>query len=198
MARVLAAAARLSLAASLACAPALQVHQDAVYDWRGASSWDWQPLREEPPAESDSALRQQIGGAIQRELAARGLVRSRSPDLLVAASFALAREQVTRNETPAQQFLPSFHAGSPSYEIVASRRHIIVYERVVLAIEVFDAESRQLVWRGVHEERCRGSFSARAERAVAAILSRLPVRPAPVLRDPTWVASAAPGPGKRP
>ncbi|HEX5066818.1 MAG TPA: DUF4136 domain-containing protein, partial [Myxococcota bacterium] len=116
----------------------------------------------------------------------------------VSASIALAREQVTRNETPAQSWLPSFHAASPSYEIVVSRRQTVVYERVALAIEVFDAETRQLVWRGVHEERVRGSFAARAERAVSEIVSRLPARPDPRTPDPSAVASAAPGPGTPP
>jgi hypothetical protein len=192
------AAACLCLAASLACASAPQVDQDLAYDWRGAASWDWLPPQAPPAEGSDGALRARIGASIERELDARGLVRSGAPDLLVAASIALAREQVIRTETGAQSFLPSFHAASPSYEIVATRRHTVVYERVALVIEVFDAESRQLVWRGVHEERRRGSFSARAERAVAAILSRLPARASPVLTDPAEVASAAPGPGTPP
>src|SRR5262245_15864515 len=161
MPRALAVAACLSLAASLACASAPQVDQDPAYDWRGASSWDWLPPQTPSAEGSDDALRARIGDSIERALDARGLVRSGAPDLLVAASIALAREQVTRNETGPQSFLPSFHAASPSYEIVTSRRQTVVYERVALAIEVFDAETRQLVWRGVHEERLRGSFAAR-------------------------------------
>jgi hypothetical protein len=198
MPRALVAAACLSLAASLACASAPQVDQDPAYDWRGASSWNWLPPQAPPAESSDDALRARIGDSIERALDARGLVRSGAPDLLVAASIALAREQVTRNETPAQSWLPSFHAASPSYEIVVSRRQTVVYERVALAIEVFDAETRQLVWRGVHEERLRGSFAARAERAVSEIVSRLPARPAPPRPDPAEVASAAPGPGTPP
>ena len=198
MPRALAAAACLSLAASLACASAPQVDQDPAYDWRGPASWDWLPPQAPPAEGSDGALCARIGDSIERELDARGLVRSGAPDLLVAASIAVSREVVTRTETPAQAFLPSFHAGSPSYEIVASRSHTVVYERAALAIEVFDAETRQLVWRGVHEERRRGSFAERVERAVAAILARLPARASPVLRDPAEVASAAPGPGTLP
>lgn len=152
--------------------------EDPAYDWRGAASWDWLPPQAEPSDDSDAALRRRIGDAIESELDARGLVRSAAPDLLVASSIAVSREVVTRTETPAQAFLPSFHAASPSYDIVASRRHTVVYERVAFAIEVFDAESRRLVWRGLLEERRRGTFSERVERAVAAILARFPPRPA--------------------
>lgn len=198
MPRAHAAAACLSLALSLACASAPSVEVDPAYDWRGAASWDWLPPQAEPSAGSDEALRERIGQSIEQQLDLRGLVRSGAPDLLVASWIALSREQVTRTETPAQSFLPSFHAASPSYEITASRRHTIVYERVAFAIEVFDAETRELVWRGLLEERRRGSFSKRVERAIAELLSRFPVRVAPELRAPAEVASAAPGPGTHP
>jgi hypothetical protein len=198
MPRALAAAACLALALALACASAPRVDVDPAYDWRGAASWDWLPPQTQAAQGSDLELRARIGQSIEQQLDLRGLVRSGAPDLLVASWIALAREQVVRTETPAQSFLPSFHAASPSYEITASRRHTVVYERVAFAIEVFDAGTRALVWRGLLEERRRGSFAERAPRAVADLLSRFPLRAAPALRAPAEVASAAPDPGTHP
>lgn len=167
-------AAFLTLAAALACASGPRIEGDPTYEWPEAASWDWLPLTPDESKLSDLELRNRIGDAIARELAERGLRRSDAPDLRVACWIARTRERVLRTEATAARFLPSLHAGEPSYEITGSQRRVVHYERVILGIAVFDARSQSLVWQGQLEERVRGRFLERAERAVARLLARFP------------------------
>jgi hypothetical protein len=192
-------AACLGAAAQLACASgAPRVEFDATHDWSLSASWDWLPQSPERPQHADVLLAERLGSSIERELAERGLSRSPGPDLLVACSIALTREQVLRTEQPASEFLASMHGGSPSYLVSASQKRWVQHENAQLAIEIFDAPTRELLWRGILEQRVRGSFAERADAAVAAILESFPPPAESLLSARREPASAAAAPGTLP
>jgi hypothetical protein len=171
-------AAWLSLAGALACASA-PVEIDAPRDLQGFRTWEWR-LPADPAATlpADPVLDARLRDAIARELYARGF---RPPgqeraDLGVTYRVALRREVVVRTETPAQQDLQGLHGGTPSYEIVASQRHLVRYERFVLHVELRDSTTGDVVWRADLENRTRGRFAAKADDAVALLLRDLPPR----------------------
>ncbi|HXK23290.1 MAG TPA: DUF4136 domain-containing protein [Myxococcota bacterium] len=170
-------AARLSLFGALACASA-PVEIDAPRDLQGFRTWEWQPVETRPTVPADPVLDARLRDAIARELYARGFrpPRQERADFGVTYQVALKRELVVRTDTHAQQFLPSLHAGTPSYEIVASERRVVRYERFALHVELRDSATGDVVWRADLEDRTRGRFLAKADEAVATLLRELPPR----------------------
>jgi len=164
---------------------------------RRAASWDWQRLGPEQPPLGDEPLSQALAASIERELTARGLQRSARPDLRVRCGIALEREQVLRSES-ASDFLPSLHAGSPSYEISGRQPRWLSYETAELVVEIFDARTQRALWSGRLERRVRGRFAERADAAVAELLASFPPAAPPLLSASNEPASAAADPGKLP
>ena len=172
-------AAWVSSLGALACAGGATVEVGAQRDLQGLRTWEWlQPAPPGAQSKSDPVLHARVQQAIARELHTRGFhpASAERADLRVAYRIALTPVVVVRTETPAQQYLPSFHAGSPSYDIGTSERRLVRYERVALSVELRDARTNEVVWRGRIETRVRGRFVVRADDAVAALLEELPPR----------------------
>jgi hypothetical protein len=169
--------ARLSLFGALACASA-PVEIDAPRDLQGFRTWEWRPVETRPTVPADPVLDARLRDAIARELYARGFRPSTDEhaDLGVAYRVALTREVVVRMETPAQQDLQGLHGGTPSYEITASQRRLVRYERFALHVELRESATGDVVWRADLEDRTRGRLVSRADDAVAALLRDLPPR----------------------
>ena len=168
----------LSLTGALACA-STPVEIDAPRDLQGFRTWEWRQPADRPAiAPADPVLDARLRDAIGRELYARGFRPSTDEhaDLGVAYRVALSHEVVVRTETPAQQDLQGLHAGTPSYEIVASQRRLVRYERFALHVELRESATGDVVWRADLAERTRGRLVARADDAVAALLRELPPR----------------------
>jgi uncharacterized protein DUF4136 len=171
-------AARLSLFGALACASA-PVEIDAPRDLQGFRTWEWRQPADVPiTVPADPVLDARLRDAIGRELYARGFRPStdEQADLGVTVRVALTREVVVRTETPAQQDLQGLHGGTPSYEITASQRRLVRYERFALHLELRESATGDVVWRADLEDRTRGRLVARADDAVAALLRDLPPR----------------------
>ena len=170
-------AARLSLFGALACASA-PVEIDAPRDLQGFRTWEWRPVETRATDPADPVLDARLRDAIARELYARGFRPSTDEhaDLGVTYRVALTREVVVRTETPAQQDLQGLHGGTPSYEITASQRRLVRYERFALHVELRESATGDVVWRADLEDRTRGRLVARADDAVAALLRDLPPR----------------------
>lgn len=160
--------------------PVIEVAGDE--DFSGYETWDWLPRLE--PAEADHhdrpELRGQIESQVERSLAGRGYRRAEGvvPDFYVTYHLELRSEMVVRQETPAVQNLESFQQEG-SFDVTRTTTHIARYEVATLAIDVAEGRERQLVWRGLLEERVRGSFEPHIEGSVAKILERFPARPSP-------------------
>jgi hypothetical protein len=171
-------AARLSLVGALACASA-PVEVDAPRDLQGFRTWEWRQPADVPLTDpADPVLDARLRDAIARELYARGFRPSSHgrADLGVTYRVTLTRELVVRTDTPALQYLPGLHAGTPSYEIGTSERRLVYYERFALHVELRESATDDVVWRAHLEDRTRGRLVARADDAVAALLRELPPR----------------------
>jgi hypothetical protein len=165
----------------MACAGQVAVEFDPTENFSGYRTWDWLPRRSEPlDVEGIDAqgLHELILAEVERALELRGYPRSAPsegevPDFYVTYHVRIRRELVLVTETPATQFLPSFHA-SPSYVVSAVEQRIQAFEASTLAIDVADGHDKQLVWRGAYERRVRGSFRPHLKAAVDHILERFP------------------------
>jgi hypothetical protein len=182
--RHLAAALGIALvgAAALGCARATRVEFDPGEDFARYRSWDWLPAGFAAPtrerrlgAELESALR----AAVERELAARGFVRTSdgAPDFYVSYHADLSIQLGLGIDTPAMQTLSNFNQAG-AYEIGASRSQPLRrYDEGTLAVDVADGRERQLVWRGLQTGRWRNGIRGAIDEAVAEIFEGFPPEP---------------------
>jgi hypothetical protein len=138
----------LAAASLAACSHAkVQTEFDPKAEFPRFKTWSW--IAQEPGAEQAQAVRNPavlglIRAAVERELAARGLVAAGGgePDLLVAVhGFAQDRIEVT-NYGYVAPVGPYGWYGAPMH--AADVRQ---YREGTLILDLVDARSKQLVWR---------------------------------------------------
>jgi hypothetical protein len=148
MVRALAIAAAAAL---LACAAHANVSTefDPKADYARYRTWAWipqEPGEEQAPAVRNPAVAELIRTAVARELPARGLVPANGaePDLLVAF-HGVARDRVeVTNYGYAVPVGPYGMYGAPMYATDVRQ-----YREGTLVLDLVDARTKQLVWRGV-------------------------------------------------
>lgn len=153
-------------------------------DFAAMRTWDWMPNQEETANVGNNALdAQRLRTAVQGELEARGAVRdTENPDFHVGYHLILD-EQVD------YQTVNSYWGGGWNYGMYGSMYPMggmstsstqeIHYTVGTLIIDFFDADERELLWRGVGEGNVTPSQDpvsrqARANDAVRAILAQFP------------------------
>lgn len=171
------AALILASSLALACATPVELEFDTASDFSRYQTWDWLPgdaLSVHAPFANDFHVEQELGRLVERELAARGLVREREhPDLLVGLTLAARREYRVARERGAVASLPSFHSDK-GYEVQAAETEVHRFERFRLALYLSDAQARAIVWQGALEERSTSDLLPLLDAAVGRILERYP------------------------
>jgi len=133
---------RFAIAALLvwatACGVAVNVETDAIARSPALKKWNW--LQRPPVARGEAefgAVDLRVRPAVERELAARRLrkVENERPDFLVTYYAAL--------EKPIDAQAITYAAGVPRVEDPVTN-----YARGMLVIDVLDAKTGKLVWRG--------------------------------------------------
>jgi hypothetical protein len=177
---VLLTLAVLMLAAGCATKASVQTSRDGTANFSGFRSWSWLPdAREDerPHSDDEHELASLVFEQIHQELSERGFsYRRKNADLAVDARLTVTREQHVTHRNTAIESLNSFH-GSPSYEIHATEREIVIYQRGRLTIRVIDLRRKRVVWQGIYESRHRDPFAAYVKAAVASTLESLPAVP---------------------
>jgi hypothetical protein len=143
---VIAAAAGAAL---LACSHAkVETQFDPKAEYGRYKTWSW--IAEEPGPEQAQAVRNPavlglVRSAVERELAARGLARATGaePDLLVAVhGFAHDRIEVTHYGY-AEPVAYGWYSPPGAYGT-----NVQQYREGTLILDLVDAKTKQLVWRG--------------------------------------------------
>ncbi len=121
-----------------ACGVPVNVETDAIARNPAQKTWTW--LKRPPVARGEAefgAVDERLRPAMERELASRRLrkVDNKRPDFLVTYYAAL--------EKPIDAQAISYAAGMPTAE-----KAVTQYDRGVLVIDVLDAKTGKLVWRG--------------------------------------------------
>jgi hypothetical protein len=186
--RAAALAARLAAVAGalLACA-GVDVSQDydTAADFSGLRSFDWfpggRPASGDPEVDSPF-LDRRIQDALVRELGSRGFIKveDRTPDFFVNYHVSV-RQKLSSSGMSVGYGVGSWGSwggvgvgvGTPS---------VRSYDEGTLVIDVIDAESKQLLWRGTGSQAVKSSpkpheTTAAVDRAVAAILAQFPPTP---------------------
>lgn len=172
--------ALLMLAVGCSTTAGVRTSHDGATDFSQYRSWSWLPVArkdERPRSDVERELAALVLEHIRRELSERGFsYRRENADLAVDARLVVAREKHVTYHSTAIESLNSFHS-SPSYEIQATEREIVIYERGRLTIRVMDLRRNREVWRGEYEKRHRDPFAAHVKAAVANTLESFPAVP---------------------
>lgn len=170
------AAAILALAACGRPGVRIEAEQSPSADLAAYATWTWaRPAlagRGPGPADEAERLDRRIRGAVERGLAARGYRRGagREGDLVVDYDVRL-RERSTETFRDYVQY----RADGGTKDMGAA--WMDGYLQGTLELELLDARTRALVWRGVAEGMVdQEAPGRRADEVVARLLERLPAR----------------------
>jgi hypothetical protein len=133
---------------------------DAGQDFTRMRTYDWLPMPEKTKMDVFSVKR--IKRAVERELAAKGLSRSReTPDFLIALHGGRRREvdivEWGYAYAPHGYYHGShrrgrrYYGGGPRYYEYRRGIDAYAYEVGTLILDFVDADSRELIWRGSAE-----------------------------------------------
>ena len=149
------------LAASTLCTPAnaekIRVHYDKSVDFAKYKTYGWAPVG----AVAHPMLALDIVGAVDQEMAARGLTKVRSnPDLLVQMYGAVDTEVSMTSNNPIYNatggippFDPSMTSpGDSLYWDGFYGNSTVVVHPGQLIIDIIDAKAKKLIWRGMGSE----------------------------------------------
>lgn len=154
-------------------------------DFSSLRSWSWMPDQAATASRPDyEAVSERIRVAVEREMDARGfrLVAS-DPDFYLGGQLIL--DDGASYETVNAYWGSGWNYGSmapmylPDADMSASTTREIDYTAGTLVIDVFEAETRELVWRGVAEEHVEpeddpADRQRKADEAVRMVLERFP------------------------
>jgi hypothetical protein len=174
----------ISALAITGCAPIhVGSHVDHGLDFARYRTYAWgspdaRPAGD-PRLEQNGFYRDHVEGAIDKQLAARGLARSASgqPDVLIHYHATTSRRiDVSRNQTSPYCYGEDCLSG------------VVEFETVTLVLDLIDADTNRMIWRGWAQHRMDGlagnpyRMARTIEEAVARMVKRLP--PAGVPREP--------------
>jgi hypothetical protein len=137
------------------------VRQYRTYNWASTAG---QPTGD-PRLDNNKIVQEYVQTAIEHHLRIKGLKKAVSPDLLVRYYTNVKQEVYTNGHVP----------GDPHCEDC----HAEVYDRGTLLIDLVDARTERLVWRGWAEGSLDGVIDdqdwmeERLDEAVARILRRM-------------------------
>ncbi len=160
---------------------------DASANFAGLKTYNWIP--EPPKASSDPRIdnpfiERRIRDAVDNQLAAQGYERGLSgdSDFLVGYHVALEKKLAvsTMNEYYGVVVGPRWHYSSPRW--YGSETYVYDYDEGSLVLDIIEAGSRKLIWRGSALARVDTTASAerktkRINEAVQRILAQFPPKP---------------------
>ena len=173
------AVAVFSALALTACASTMSVssHVERGLDFSRYRTWDWGPADTlptgDPRLDANPFFKDHMQGAVEKGLASRGLggPSSANPDLLLHYHAAVnQRLDVTSADT------------SRGYGYDGSGAAVGQYEAGTVVIDIVDARTKRVIWRGWAQDTIEGSLKSedkmakQIDEAVTRMLTQLPPR----------------------
>lgn len=179
MRRLLAASMAFVTLTGAGCAASMSVssHVDRDLDFSQYRTYTWGPADALPAGDSrldaNPVFADNVHGAVNRELAMRGLtmvVSSGTPDLLIHYHATVAN-RIDVNQVD---------RGYGYCQTTDCPPDVIEYEAGTIVIDLIDARTKRLIWRGWAQSRLEAfledpeRMSETVQRAVATMMRRLP------------------------
>ncbi|MEJ2539946.1 MAG: DUF4136 domain-containing protein [Gemmatimonadota bacterium] len=167
-----------------ACGGGLNVNSDYApsTDFTPYRTWDYMPNQGSTPnASSNQLIDQRLRLAVEQTMEQKGYRRDTSdPDFYVG--YQLLLDQQTNYETVNDYWGSGWNYGwygPPGGGMSTSTTRQVNYTVGTLVVDFFDADERQLIWRGsaegtVEPESDPEARQARANEAVSEILAQFP------------------------
>jgi len=153
------------------------VRVEALGDMSGYHSWNWllsDEARVAVQTHGDPGLEWTMASELRDALESRGYRRDRyDPDVLVYFHVGLRRQVEQFHRTRATRHLASLHE-SASFDIQATDVEHSYYELAEVRVVLVDAESKQVVWRVVMDERYWKSFAPHIPEVVTELAGHIP------------------------
>ena len=172
-----AAAVVLSALALAACATTMTVssHVQRGLDFARYRTWDWGPADTlptgDPRLDANPFFQDHVQGAVEKGLAARGLggPHSESPDLLI--HFHASIDQRLKVGLADNRY---------GYCYEDCTQEIVEYEAGTLVLDIVDAHTNRVIWRGWAQDSVEGvldnedKMARQIDEAVRRMLAQLP------------------------
>jgi len=175
----------LALASLLAgCATMkIQTEFDPTAPFPQYKTFGWlnvEPGPDQPPAIRSETARLNIKSMVEKELSKRGLTRVQgdaSPDLLVWLTGS--KERRVEVATYGYTYAASYAYGYGGIAMTAPVTEAHTYTEGTLLLDLVDARSKQLVWRGSATDTLDGSTASMSQvnEALTKILAHYPPKP---------------------
>jgi hypothetical protein len=168
-------AALIALALCSCSTVAVRTDWDQAHDFSAWRSFAWMPEGTEPKGRrpvDDPLVDERIRAAVERTLAAKGYQRARNPDFYVGTAVYV-REKLD------VYTINHYYGWGYRWGVGLPETHVTEYDEGTLVIDLADAKSRKLVWRGSGSKRIDPSPSPErvtesVNRAVEEILADFP------------------------
>jgi hypothetical protein len=152
-AKSLAAALVLSTIALSAQAQKPQIQWNNAYDFGAVQTFAWQSTAETSLEGKNPFMHSLIKNTIEAELATSGLTEvDTDPDVWVNYHASTTTEQQLRSDSYGYSFGGYGMAGWGYYGMaagpVSTTTRVVEYQKGTLVVDIWDAASKELVWRG--------------------------------------------------
>lgn len=166
----------LALLAAGGCSPfSINADYDTTTDFSKFRTWSWFSGPRPPAPDLDGLTEQRIRNAIETQLPKRGLAKgAEGTDLLVAFHVSVTQRLEVTPTTMSYGY-----GWGHGYVGTSYGNEVRTYDEGTLLIDLLDAKSKSLVWRGVARATVYRNASpqereARVQAAVGAILEQFP------------------------
>lgn len=171
----------LLLIAASAHAARPQIQWNEEYDFDSVETFQWQETSESSLEERNPFLHSRILTAIEYELAASGLTKVNSnPDIYVTYHTSMNDRVRLQSDSWGYGFGGYGrgvwgHSGYGRAGPVTTSTRVIEYDEGTLIVDIWDADSSELVWRGSATEVVSDDFE-KLEREVVKAIERMAER----------------------
>jgi hypothetical protein len=177
-----AAVALSAFFASPAHADKPQIQWDGSYDFTKVNSFQWNPQVASSLEKSNPFMHSRVVAAIEYELTATGLTEVQAgPDVFV--TYHTATENKVRLESDSYGYGFAGYGGPGwgrygyGYGVgigapISTTTRVVEYEEGTLVVDIWDAQSKQLVWRGT-ASRVFSDDVRKAESQVVKIIKQM-------------------------